>query len=507
MDSKRVNIRKLREIERRKKKRKRIFYSVIILILFIIFSICAYAYYMHKKIYAPNIQKSVLPVECEEIKQVPKEEKIDFREVEGVTNILLVGLDARTKEEPTRSDAMVILTIDDVHKTIKLTSLMRDLYTYIPGRGYEKLTHAYAYGKIDLLKETIKSNLNINIDKYAIINFEGFKSLIDELNGVEVDINNKEELKGINDTIDIDIDDNLYINHKKEVPKYVDKTGKQLLNGQQVLAFSRLRKVGNGTYDRVRRQREVLTAMMIKMKDAPLIKYPKILNSLIPYITTNLEITELLNLAYTMNKVGIEQDKILQLQIPTNELSIERDLGTAKGWVHLMDKKANIKVLNEFIFDNIKYDKSKYSSKLDIECDNLTTEKLRNKEDISKNKTKQTKYNKEGTYYKTNKNKEKIYNKGIKQEDINKKNKNIRDNKEDKEIKYEKDKDRNDKDNSLDHKNKKDTKDTDKNNGKVNEKDLNQRDKDKKLEENKGTNKDGAKDTINKTNEGSRKDR
>lgn len=327
---------------------------------------------MHKKIYASSNTVDTDEVINYEKTNVKEESTaVDYKEVKGITNILLVGVDARTKGESTRSDAMTILTIDEINKNVKLTSIMRDLYSYIPGHGYEKINHAYAYGKIGLLKQTIKSNLNIDIDKYVIINFEGFKALIDELEGVQVNIQNDQELKGINDTIDIEIDDDFYINNKKEKPNYLVKTGEQVLNGQQALAFSRLRKVGNGTCDRVKRQREVLSSLLSKVKETSIFKYPKVLNSLTPYVTTNLEIKEILDLAYTINKIGIDNEKVLQLQIPTDELNIGKTISNKKGWVHLMDKEANVKVLHNFIFKNIKYNSSDYLGKLNINYEEI----------------------------------------------------------------------------------------------------------------------------------------
>lgn len=388
MNSDRVSIRRKREKERKRKRNRRILCSFISLLVITISFVGVYVNYTHKKIYASNDTADTDKVMNYEKVSVKEElPVVDYKEGKGITNILLVGVDARTKGESTRSDAMTILTIDEINKNVKLTSIMRDVYTYIPGHGYEKMNHAYAYGKIGLLQQTIKSNFNINIDKYVIINFQGFKALIDELNGVKVNVQTEKELKGINDTIDIEIDDILCINNKRERAQYLVKTGEQVLNGQQALAFSRLRKVGNGTTDRVRRQREVLSSLLSKIKETSIFKYPKILNSLTPYVTTNLEVKEILNMAYTVNKIGITNEKVLQLQIPTNELNIGKIISKKKGWVHLMDKEANIKVLHNFIFKNIKYNSAEYLGKL-----NINYEEIGESKEIAK-KPKTIKYN------------------------------------------------------------------------------------------------------------------
>ena len=92
----------------------------------------------------------------------------------GITNILLLGSDAREAEKESRTDTMMIFTIDTVHNSLKLTSLARDAYVNIPGHGDTKLTHAYYYGGVELLTKTIEENFGIDIHNYALVNFESF---------------------------------------------------------------------------------------------------------------------------------------------------------------------------------------------------------------------------------------------------------------------------------------------------------------------------------------------
>ncbi len=110
----------------------------------------------------------------------------------NVDNILLIGRDSINSNGPSRSDTMIILTIDNLNKQLKLTSLVRDTLVKIPGKGYEKLNHAYAYGKEELLMQTINENFDININDYAVVDFKSFTELIDILGGVEVDIDENE---------------------------------------------------------------------------------------------------------------------------------------------------------------------------------------------------------------------------------------------------------------------------------------------------------------------------
>lgn len=112
----------------------------------------------------------------------------EYKEVPGITNVLLIGTDARTLDEQSRSDSIIIATLDNNNKKIKLTSLFRDTLVNIPGYGEQKLNTAYALGGPSLLLETISDTYDIHIDKYAVINFWGFEAIIDQIGGIEVDV-------------------------------------------------------------------------------------------------------------------------------------------------------------------------------------------------------------------------------------------------------------------------------------------------------------------------------
>ena len=112
----------------------------------------------------------------------------EFKEVEGITNVLLIGVDARDLDEPCRSDSMIIATLDNNNKKVKLTSLFRDTLVDIPGHGEAKLNSAYMLGGPELLMKTVKETYNVSIDKYIIINFWGFETIVDYIGGIEVDV-------------------------------------------------------------------------------------------------------------------------------------------------------------------------------------------------------------------------------------------------------------------------------------------------------------------------------
>ena len=260
----------------------------------------------------------------------------------GITNILLIGTDARDLNERARSDSIIIATIDNNTKKLKLSSIMRDTFVDIPGYGEQKINAALALGGPELLMKTIKENFNFTLDKYVMVNFWGFEDIIDGIGGIEVDVKDY-EIPEINKFIG-------EVRDVKSPP--LTTPGLQHLDGQQALAYARIRKVGNGSYERTERQRRVLDIVAEKMMDVSVVKYPGLLYDLLPSVKTNIEPLTLLNYAYTVSKFG--ELKFEQLQIPATELS-QGGLYRNKGWVLLIDKEQNGKILNDFIYNDKPY--------------------------------------------------------------------------------------------------------------------------------------------------------
>ncbi|GIM30307.1 hypothetical protein CPJCM30710_29730 [Clostridium polyendosporum] len=264
------------------------------------------------------------------------EEKIPYEQQKGIINILLIGTDARSLNEKARSDTIMIATIDSNHKKVKVSSIMRDSYVEIKGCGENKINSAYAFGGPELLLDTIYRNFNIKIDKYIVVNFWGFEDIIDEIGGIDIDIKSY-EISEINK----------YTGELRDVksPKLI-KEGFQHVDGQQALAYSRIRKVGNGSFERSERQRIIVTEITKKILALNPIQYPLIMNKILPYVKTNIEPIMIMNYGYTVYK--LDEIKFEQLQIPVTELCEGRIYNGA--WVFLMDRKQNSKVLNDFIY-------------------------------------------------------------------------------------------------------------------------------------------------------------
>lgn len=278
--------------------------------------------------------------------------KTDFKSEKGITNILLAGTDGRSKDEQSRSDAMMILTIDNKHKSLKLTSLARDTYVNIPGYGKQKLTHAYIYGGVNLLIETIEKNFELDIQNYAVVDFFSFMDIVDALGGVTVDVQSSEisELnKYINETYAMNTATN------KGSIKYVNNSGTQTLNGYQALSYARIRK-NDSALERDRRQRAVIQSLMNGMKDLPITKYPSLVDTILPYIKTNMKPTEIINLGGQV--LGMQNINLTQIEFPIDDgvLSTGGIIDESTGWVLQFDPES-LDILHDFIFNNIAYEK------------------------------------------------------------------------------------------------------------------------------------------------------
>lgn len=275
------------------------------------------------------------------------ESKID--EVKGITNILLTGTDARAGDVASRTDSMMILTIDNKNKSVKLTSLARDTYVQLPGKHKSKLNTAYFWGKEDMLFGTIENEFGIDLDKIVQVDFNALMSIIDVLGGVEVNVT-EDNFTEINKYARNCYD--MYNSPSKGEFRQIPSSGNQLLNGYQALGFSRVRKV-DSAIARDERQQEVLMAIADKVKSMPTSKYPKLLNTLLPYVKTNLSSTEIMQLGFTALGIINSSDDIKKAEFPIiDNVHVKGGLYGNAGWVWLYDVNSTV-VLQDFIYKDI----------------------------------------------------------------------------------------------------------------------------------------------------------
>ena len=231
-----------------------------------------------------------------------------------VTNILLVGTDSRQKgTKRSRTDTMIILSIDKKNNRVTMTSVLRDTYVTIPGVGKNRLNAAFVFGGPKLLFKTFDENFGIHLDKYVQIDFYNFIKLVDAVGGVDLKLS-ADEINVMNKTYIPYIDKSL---KKKTTANLIKKnnTGIYHLNGIQALAYSRVRYVGTD-FARTERQRKVISQIIKKTKKLSVSELNDLADIVLPMITTNLSQGEVMSLL--VNAKEYLNYKIVNGRMPIN---------------------------------------------------------------------------------------------------------------------------------------------------------------------------------------------
>ncbi|MFC0215952.1 LCP family protein [Paenibacillus chartarius] len=231
-------------------------------------------------------------------------------------NILLLGGDPRgaTKNDLPRSDSMIVVSIDPVTKQGHLFSILRDTYVKIPGEGEDRINTAISYGGPNLAMKTVGDLLGIPIQYYVYTDFDGFIALVDSIGGIDLEV--EKDMKYIDSYDDRKYDINL-------------KKGFQHLDGKTALQYVRFRHDATSDFTRTERQRKFLQAVAVKLQStSSLIKLPVILNSIDPYIETNLSIGDMVKLG----GLGFElkANGVASKQLPPTELLQEKTVRGAE---------------------------------------------------------------------------------------------------------------------------------------------------------------------------------
>ncbi len=251
----------------------------------------------------------------------------ELSKADGVKNILLIGLDGESENGSSRSDTMMLLTVDTVNRALKLTSFLRDMWVEIPDYKSAKLNASYAHGGAELTMDTIEYNFDVDIDNYILVDFEMFREIVDALGGINIEITEK-EAEFINRTT-----------------SSVVKAGLNELDGKKALIYARIRKL-DSDFGRTQRQRKVITAIIDKFKETNPLELAGIVKEILPMITTDIDILSMLTTAVS-SLICLSGD-IEQLQIPAKDAYVSK---TISGQAALVpDLEENIENLKEFIY-------------------------------------------------------------------------------------------------------------------------------------------------------------
>ena len=224
-----------------------------------------------------------------------------------VLNIMLFGADKKDEGEAYgRSDSMILLSINNRTKDLVMTSFLRDLWVDIPGYFTHRLNTAYALGGADLAIETIEYNFGVDIDRYAIVDFDSFTNIIDTLGGIDLELT-EEEI----DYINWQCWKNKQVETRHEITA---PAGVVHLNGRQALWYSRDRDSAGSDWDRTNRQRIVLNTIMNDMRKSNLAQIMSIIYQVGPMIETDLDKGEIVYLA--QNALNYLSYDVTALSVP-----------------------------------------------------------------------------------------------------------------------------------------------------------------------------------------------
>ena len=251
-----------RHSEEKKNKKGLKTFGIIVLVLLIILAIIvggtfAFVHSKLSKMQQVNLNEDDLNVSAQTEQQLA-----EYR------NIAIFGVDSRddSYDKGNRSDCIIIASINNKTKEVKLISVYRDTYVQIEGHGLDKITHAYSYGEAPLAIKTLNTNLDLNIKEFATVNFDVVKETVDYIGGISMPITSEE------------------VGHISGITK----PGTYTLTGEQALAYSRIRYASGGDYKRTERMRDVLTAVANKVKTLNISQLNGFVDTILPKVYTNI---------------------------------------------------------------------------------------------------------------------------------------------------------------------------------------------------------------------------
>ena len=260
-------------------------------------------------------------------------------------NIAIFGIDSRADDYGigNRSDCIIIASLNQETKDIKLISVYRDTYMQVESNGkqiLDKVTHAYSYGGAQNAVKALNTNLDLNITEYVTVNFDSVIAAVNAMGGVTIDIDSS-ELKYINDYIDA-TSKSSGVKSKK-----ITKTGKQTLDGVQAVAYSRIRYTEGGDYKRTERMRTVITAMLTKAKTLSIGKLNNLVDTILPRVSTNITATEIIGLAPSIASFNITES--MGWPYKTQGITLDRWYGVP------VTLESNVEKLHKEVFEQSDY--------------------------------------------------------------------------------------------------------------------------------------------------------
>ncbi len=326
----------IRKSPKNKKTKKNVVLKVILIILLILIIIIAgigvggYSYIVSKLNKMQQVEINVNELNVNE-------------EIKGYRNIALFGVDSRDSNlgKGNRSDCIIIASINEKTNDIRLVSVYRDTYVQIEGHGLDKITHAYSYGEAPLAIKTLNTNLDLNITEFVTVNFDLVAEAVDALGGIEMTIETS-ELQYINQYID-GTSENTGIKST-----HITKAGKQTLDGVQAVAYSRIRYTAGGDYKRTERMRDVIEAMLRKLKTKSIGEINNLMDRILPKVYTNISASSII--AMIPNLLSYNITESIGWPYKTQGITLDRWYGVP------VTLESNVKQLHKELFDEPDYE-------------------------------------------------------------------------------------------------------------------------------------------------------
>ena len=345
---------------KKQSKNKRTKILLFILEIFILLIMVVVLYSVLK---VEKVGKVTLPEEDIVINPEVKE-KVETTTMKGYRNIALFGVDSTTGAltKNTRSDTIMIASINQDTGECKLVSVYRDTYLNLSNDSYNKCNAAYAKGGPMQAINMLNMNLDMNITDFVTVGFAGLSDTIDALGGVMIDVDSA-ELQHINN-YQICMAEDL----KRSYTPVTD-TGYQLLDGLQATAYCRIRYTAGDDFKRAERQREVLMAVADKAKSASPATLNNVANAIFDKdeIYTSLDLTEILELLGDISKYEI----VAQGGFPEESMRATGTIGSKGSCVVPVSLADNVQWLHEFLFADEEYTPStavlQYSDKVNAD--------------------------------------------------------------------------------------------------------------------------------------------
>lgn len=373
-----------RELQRQKKKKKGRVVKIVLVSLLALILLAAGGIYYYVNFYLLR-DLTVTPISKTKEELGVKEDEVQMDD--SIKNIALFGTDSRSNDnhDNVRSDIVMILTIDNKHDTIKMTSILRDSNVSIPledsyGNIYyspDKITHAYFYGGPEAGIRALNRNFYLDITDFVTVNFTDMAKIVDafdgvdiELSGVEVqqlnqnlwdlsqEILNQKAIDRSNGITDreyaviqnTDIIPNIYGNRNLYSADYEYEEGVYHLNGNQAVAYARIR---HSDSDNVRagRQQTVLKALIDRARGRSKMEYPEMIRQLMPYCETSLDFNDIVS----MIPIMLTDFKVESMTIPGEEDGAFGIFNVTDGWtrwVYSYDLEEAARQINRFIYED-----------------------------------------------------------------------------------------------------------------------------------------------------------